>query len=73
MTVNTLLYKHFVYQESIIEGNTAPEKIQSAYDKWSNWCVITTITPKYIRIELPDKNRPSEHRISYYLHSSCII
>ena len=64
-TVNALTYKHFMYQEDILEGNTDPVKIQSAYDGWSSWCVITAITPKYLRIELPDKTCTSEP-VSYY-------
>lgn len=67
VTVNTLVYKHFAYQENILEGITDPVLIKSAYDKWSNWCIITTISSKHIRIELPpDKTNLSVHHISHY-------
>lgn len=66
MTVNSLLYKHFRYQEDILEGNTDLDKIQKAYNWWSGWCVITAITPEYIKVELSDKARSIGQVISYY-------
>lgn len=64
-TVNTLLYKHFAYQERVLEDNTNTESIKQSYDRWGHMCKITAITPTYIRIELPDKAVPSE-LVSYY-------
>lgn len=64
--INALLYEHFRHQQDILEGNTDIERVQSAYNWWANRCVITVITPKYIRIELPDKTKLSEHPISHY-------
>lgn len=65
-TVNRLIYKHFVYQEDVIEGNTDPMNIRQAYERWSQWCVITVITPKYIKIEMPDKSCTSGRPVSCY-------
>lgn len=65
-TVNTLLYKHFVCHEDTLEGNIDPDKAKSAYNMWANFCVITAITQKCIKIELPDKAKPREYPISYY-------
>ncbi|CDX01514.1 Hypothetical protein DPCES_1627 [Desulfitobacterium hafniense] len=66
MTVNALLYKHFVYQEEVLEGNKDLEQIQSAYDRWASFCVVVAITPKYIRVALPNKAASSQHPTSYY-------
>lgn len=66
MTAYDLIYKHFRYQEALLEDCTDPEKVQKAYAWWSQRCVITAITPKYIRIELPNKARTNGQTISCY-------
>ena len=66
LMINALLYEHFRHQQDILEGNTDIERVQSAYNWWANRRVITVITPKYIRIELPDKTKPRQNLISQY-------
>ena len=66
ITVNALLFRHYVYQEEVLEGNTDLEKSQSGYDRWANFCVVTAITAKYLRIELPDKNQLNQLPVSHY-------
>lgn len=65
MMVDALIYKHFAYQEDVLEGNKSSESIKKAYDRWSNLVVITAITPKYIKVELPNKTKLDE-LVSYY-------
>jgi hypothetical protein len=54
-TLSALTYRHFVHYQNIVEGNSEPEINKASYDKWSQYCIITAITPKYLRIDLPHK------------------
>jgi hypothetical protein len=69
-TLYDLIYKHIIYYQDTIEGNTDPEIIKASYDRWAQYCIITAITPKYLRIDLPQKADAQTvvHYADYKIH-----
>lgn len=53
--LKSLLYKHLEYQRLVVEGCTYSTQNLASYAAWAEYSVVTTITPKYIRIVIPSK------------------
>ncbi len=66
MTSYDLMYKHYCYQTEVLEGTTDPDSCKSGYDRWSKWCVVTEISDRYIKVELPDKTHIGAEVVSHY-------